>query len=301
MKRIALFLMTNLAILVVISILVNVFNVHPMLHRNGLDLQRLLIFSAIVGFSGSLISLLLSKFMARMAYGVQILEQPRSSREQWLLETVRRLAAETGIGMPQVGVYHSPEANAFATGWNRNNALVAVSSGLLESMTAEEVEAVLAHEVSHVANGDMVTLALIQGVVNTFVVFISRAVAQVAAGALSRGEDRERGGGFSYGIYFLVSMVMELVLGILASIVVFWFSRRREFRADSGAARLVGRHKMVAALQRLGSLAGRPLDQRAPSFATMKINHRGSLLGLFMSHPPLEKRIEALMKNRAVG
>ncbi|MCB1052065.1 MAG: protease HtpX, partial [Acidobacteria bacterium] len=274
MKRIALFLMTNIGVLVIISLLVNVFNVHPLLHRNGLDLNRFLIFSAIVGFTGSFVSLFLSKFMAKMAYGIKAIQQPCDPHEMWIYETVRRLAKEAGIGMPEVGIYRSPEPNAFATGWNRNNALVAVSTGLLERMNREEVEAVLGHEISHVSNGDMVTLALIQGVVNTFVVFISRIVAQVAATAMSRGDDRGREN-FSYGIYFVVSIVMELVLGIFASMIVFWFSRRREFRADAGSARLVGAPKMIAALQRLRSLQGAPVDNRAPAMATMKISHRG--------------------------
>ena len=289
MLRILLYLGTNIAVLVVVGIVFQLLGLEGILADNGvdLDLGALLVFAAVIGFSGSLISLLLSKTMAKHSMGVQIIEQPRSSTEQWLVETVRRQAREAGIGMPEVGVFSSPEPNAFATGANRNNALVAVSSGLLEGMTSDEVEAVLGHEISHVANGDMVTLTLVQGVVNTFVIFLSRVVGHVVDRVVFR---TERG----YGpAYYITSIVAQIVFSVLATMIVMWFSRRREFRADAGGARLAGRQKMIAALRRLQA-AHEPqgLPQEFAAFGIA-----GGFKSLFSSHPPLEARISALQSS----
>jgi len=290
MLRILLFLGTNIAVLVVVGIVFQVLGLEGILDANGVDLNltALLVMSAVVGFSGSLISLFLSKTMAKHGMGVQLIEQPRTTTEQWLVETVRRQAQEAGIGMPEVGIFSSPEPNAFATGANRNNALVAVSSGLLENMNRDEVEAVLGHEVSHVANGDMVTLTLIQGVVNTFVIFLSRVVGHVVDRVVFR---TERG----YGpAYFITSILAQIVFSILATMIVMWFSRRREFRADVGGAQLAGRGKMIAALRRLQA-AHEP--QGLPQeFAAFGIS--GNFRSLFSSHPPLEQRIAALEQAR---
>lgn len=290
MLRILLFLGTNIAVLVVVGIVFQVLGLEGILDANGVDLNltALLVMSAVVGFSGSLISLFLSKTMAKHGMGVQLIEQPRTTTEQWLVETVRRQAQEAGIGMPEVGIFSSPEPNAFATGANRNNALVAVSSGLLENMNRDEVEAVLGHEVSHVANGDMVTLTLIQGVVNTFVIFLSRVVGHVVDRVVFR---TERG----YGpAYFITSILAQIVFSILATMIVMWFSRRREFRADAGGAQLAGRGKMIAALRRLQA-AHEP--QGLPQeFAAFGIS--GNFRSLFSSHPPLEQRIVALEQAR---
>lgn len=290
MLRILLFLGTNIAVLVVVGIVFQVLGLEGILDANGVDLNltALLVMSAVVGFSGSLISLFLSKTMAKHGMGVQLIEQPRTTTEQWLVETVRRQAQEAGIGMPEVGIFSSPEPNAFATGANRNNALVAVSSGLLENMNRDEVEAVLGHEVSHVANGDMVTLTLIQGVVNTFVIFLSRVVGHVVDRVVFR---TERG----YGpAYFITSILAQIVFSILATMIVMWFSRRREFRADAGGAQLAGRGKMIAALRRLQA-AHEP--QGLPQeFAAFGIS--GNFRSLFSSHPPLEQRIAALEQAR---
>jgi heat shock protein HtpX len=294
MMRILLFLATNAAVLVLISIVFQVFGIEGTLAKNGVDLnlQALLELSAVIGFGGSFISLALSKFMAKRSMGVQIIEQPRNDSERWLLQTVRAQAEKAGIGMPEVGVFPSPEPNAFATGMRRDAALVAVSTGLLQNMNAGEVEAVLGHEVSHVANGDMVTMGLLQGVVNTFVIFLSRVVGHVVDRVVFK---TERG----YGpAYFITSIVAQVLLSILASAIVMWFSRRREFRADHGGATLAGRGKMIAALR---ALQRRSEPEDLPGeFAAFGISGgmgRG-LKRLFLSHPPLEERIAALEADR---
>ena len=290
MKRIFLFLATNLAIIVVLSITLRLLGVERILDAQGanLDLNALLIFAAVLGFGGSLISLAMSKWTAKRMVGAQVIETPRTPTEQWLVATVRRQAEQAGIGMPEVAIYDAPDVNAFATGASRNNALVAVSTGLLNRMGREEVEAVLAHEVSHVANGDMVTLALIQGVVNTFVIFLSRVIGHLVDRVVFK---TERGHGPAF---WVTAIVAELVLGILASIIVMWFSRQREFRADAGGARLAGRPHMIAALERLQQTAGQPHlpDQMAAFGISGGIGH--GLKRLFMSHPPLQERIAAL-------
>jgi heat shock protein HtpX len=290
MMRILLFLATNAAVLVLISIVFQLFGIEGILQANRVDLnlQALLVMSAVIGFGGSFISLAMSKFMAKHSMGVQVIEQPRTSSEQWLVETVRRQARQAGIGMPEVGIFNSPEPNAFATGMSRNNALVAVSTGLLQNMNADEVEAVLGHEVTHVSNGDMVTMGLLQGVVNTFVIFLSRVVGHVVDRVVFK---TERG----YGpAYFITSIVAQIFLSILASMIVMWFSRRREFRADAGGASLAGRNKMIGALQAL-QRAHEPQDLPG-EFAAFGISGglRAGLGRLFLSHPPLEERIAAL-------
>jgi heat shock protein HtpX len=288
-KRIILFLATNLAVLVVLSIVTHLLGVDRYLNQNGLDMGRLLVYSAIFGFAGSLISLALSKTMARMSTGARVIDQPRNADEIWLVNTVRNLATKAGIGMPDVAIFDSPDPNAFATGARRDSALVAVSSGLLQRMDRNEVEAVLGHEISHVANGDMVTLALIQGVVNTFVLFLSRVIGYVVDNALSRG-DRARGG--TGPGFFITSLIAQLVLGVLASMIVLWFSRRREFRADAGGASLAGRDKMIGALERLKAAHDPvPLPKQLAAFG---ISGGGGMTRLFMSHPPLDERIAAL-------
>lgn len=290
MKRILLFLATNIAILLVLSITARLLGVDRFLTANGLNLGMLLVFAAVIGFGGSFISLAISKWMAKMTTGARVIEQPQNASEQWLVDIVRRQAQMAGIGMPEVAIYDAPDMNAFATGMNRNNALVAVSSGLLHNMSADEVEAVLAHEVSHIANGDMVTLTLIQGVVNTFVIFLARVIGYVVDSALRRDGDNS-GPGIGY---IVATIAAELVLGILASIIVMWFSRQREFRADAGGAALAGRGKMVAALQRLQQ-AHMP-SQLPNEMAAFGISNGGSLTRLFMSHPPLEERINTLQQ-----
>jgi heat shock protein HtpX len=260
MKRILLFLATNVAIVLVLSVTMRLLGVEPYLNANGLNLTSLLIFAAIMGFGGSFISLAISKWMAKKSMGVQVIESPNNATEQWLVDTVRRHSEEVGIGMPEVGIFETPEVNAFATGMSKNSALVAVSSGLLAQMTHEEAEAVIAHEVAHIANGDMVTLALIQGVVNTFVMFLSRVIGYFIDKVIFKTENGN-------GPAFFISMIAaELVLGVLASIIVMWFSRQREFRADSGGARLAGRKNMIAALERLNSLHPAPLPDRLAAF-----------------------------------
>jgi heat shock protein HtpX len=290
MLRLVLFFATNIAVLALISVVFNLLGFQGLLAANGVDLnlQALLVYSAVIGFSGSLISLLLSKMMAKMSMGVQLITEPRSDFEQWLLRTVQRQAETAGIRMPEVGVFNQAAPNAFATGWNRNSALVAVSTGLVNTMNRDEIEAVLGHEISHVANGDMVTLSLIQGVINTFVVFLSRVVAFVVDRAVFK---TERGHGPAF---FIVSLVAQIALGILASMIVAWFSRLREFRADEGGARLAGRHKMIAALRRLqqGQQAEMPDELVAFGINT------GKMSVLFSSHPPLEERIRALENAR---
>ncbi|MCO6426564.1 protease HtpX [Nitrosomonas communis] len=289
MKRILLFIATNLAVLLVLSITLRILGVDRLLdaETGGLNYNSLLVFAAVIGFGGSLISLAMSKWSAKHMTGAIVIDIPSNATEGWLVETVRRQAKASGIGMPEVAIYDSPDVNAFATGMNRNNALVAVSTGLLQKMQQDEIEAVLAHEVSHVANGDMVTLTLIQGVVNTFVIFLSRIIGHAVDRVIFRTEE-EHG-----PAYMITSIIAEIMLGILASIIVMWFSRQREFRADSGSAKLVGHHKMIAALERLQ-------QQYEPShlpdkMAAFGISGRKSQIGrLFMSHPPLEERIAAL-------
>lgn len=292
LKRVFLFLATNLAILLVISLILSIFNVKPYLTKSGLDYQSLFIYALIIGFVGSFTSLLLSKWMAKRAFNVQVIDQPRNEAESLITSVVSKLAAQRNIAMPQVGIYESPDPNAFATGWNKNKALVAVSTGLLQMMNQEELEGVLGHEISHVANGDMVTLALIQGVVNTFVIFFARIAAFFVTQFFRKeGEESEQGGLVYYGVAFL----FELFFGILATIIVMWFSRYREFRADAGGARYVGKDKMINALKRLQQLMDKtPEDDRAPAFNAMKISSHSRWFSLFSSHPPLEKRIEAL-------
>ena len=286
MKRIVLFLATNLAIVLVLNFTLRLLGVDRWLMQNGQSMVGLLVFAAIFGFAGSLISLAISKWSAKRMMGVQVIEQPRTPDEVWLVATVRQQASAAGIGMPEVGVFDAPVMNAFATGARRDHALVAVSTGLLRGMTRQEAEAVLAHEVSHVANGDMVTLALIQGVVNTFVIFLSRIIGQTVDRTVFKSE---RGNGPGY---WITVMVAELVLGILASIIVFWFSRQREFRADAGGARLAGRQSMIGALERLRNGAA-PLPDRFAAFGISGQLAHG-LKRLFMTHPPLEERIAAL-------
>ena len=291
MKRVFLFLATNLAVMLVLSIVLSVLSSWLGIDRQGMG--GLLLMAAVFGFGGSFVSLLISKWVAKRSYGVQIIEQPRSEMEHWLLSTVTRQAQQAGIGMPEVGIYDSPEMNAFATGASRNNALVAVSSGLLYSMSRDEAEAVLAHEVSHIANGDMVTLTLIQGVVNTFVIFFARLVAGLISNFL-RSDDEEEGAGMGGLAYMATVFVLEMIFGILASIIVMWFSRQREFRADAGSAKLAGRDKMIAALERLRQGHEPQLEGTMMAFG---ITGKRSVSELFMSHPPLEKRIEALRQN----
>jgi heat shock protein HtpX len=286
MKRILLFVMTNIAVIAVLTIVLSLTGVDRFLTAKGLNVGMLLVYSVIVGFAGAIISLLMSKPMAKWSTGARVIEQPSNSTEQWLLDTVRKLADRAGIGMPEVAWYEG-EPNAFATGAFRNDALVAVSSGLLQNMTREEVEAVLGHEVAHIANGDMVTMTLLQGVVNTFVVFLSRVVGYVVDRAISRNNDDAPGIG-----YMITVIVCQIVFGILAQMIVAWFSRHREFRADAGAAQLMGnRQPMINALARLGSMQESHLPQ---SVAAMGINKSGGLMELFSTHPPIEERINAL-------
>ena len=290
MKRILLFLATNLAVILVLSVVLRLTGLDRWLAVHGSSYNGLLVMAAVLGFGGALISLGMSKWMAKRAMGVRVIEKPANVNEEWLVNTVRNLATQAGIGMPEVGVFDSPQPNAFATGARRDAALVAVSTGLLQSMKRNEVEAVLGHEITHVANGDMVTLTLIQGVVNTFVIFLSRVVGSIVDRALSR--DGEGRGGIGY---FVTVMVTQLVLGIAASMIVMWFSRRREFRADAGGARLSGRNNMIAALERL-KLAHEPaLPNQLAAFGIGGGPGTG-LQRLFMSHPPLDERIAALQQ-----
>ncbi len=289
--RIGLFLVTNIAVLAVLSISMRVLGIDQMLANQdfGINMTGLLFMAAIMGFAGSFISLAMSKWMAKRSMGVQLIEQPANSSERWLVETVKRQAQQAGIGMPEVGVFNSPQPNAFATGMNRNNSLVAVSTGLLQSMTQDEVEAVLGHEVSHVANGDMITMGLIQGVLNTFVIFISRVIGTLVDRVVFKNER-----GFGIG-YFVVSIVCELILGVFAAMIAAWFSRKREFRADEGGARLAGTQKMIAALQRLQQ--GQETAQDMPGeLAAFGISGglKHGIAAALMTHPPLEQRIAAL-------
>ena len=290
MKRILLFVATNVAVLLVLSVTLRLLGVDSILDERGagLDLNSLLIFSAVLGFSGSLLSLAISKWTAKRMMGVRVIEQPSNATEAWLVDTIRRQAQQVGIGMPEVGVFETPEMNAFATGARRDNALVAVSTGLLAGMSRREAEAVLAHEVSHVANGDMVTLTLIQGVVNTFVIFLSRVIGYTVDRVVFK---TERG----HGPAFLITVIIaQLVLGILASMIVMWFSRYREFRADAGGAHLEGREAMIGALERLRQRHSGALPDSMAAFGINNDKRKAGLRRLFMTHPPLEERIAAL-------
>jgi len=288
MKRIVLFLITNIAVLLVLSIVLNLFGVGRGVSASGINVSQLLVYSAIIGFTGSIISLLMSKFMAKASVGARVIEQPASSEEVWLVNTVRQLAERAGIGMPEVAIYDG-EPNAFATGAFKNSALVAVSTGLLNSMNRDEIEAVLGHEIAHVANGDMVTLTLIQGVVNTFVVFLARVVGYVVDGMLSRNNN-SRGPGIGY---MVTVFICELIFGLVASIIVAWFSRLREFRADAGSAKLLGSPRpMQQALRRLSGVQEGALPSSMSAFG---IAGGGRGWGaLFATHPPMEERIAAL-------
>lgn len=293
LKRVILFLATNLLVITTISIITSAFGLHGYLTAHGIDYKSLAIFCAIWGTGGAFISLFLSKFMAKMAMGVVIINPNNATREErFLLEIIYNLANKAGLTtMPEVGIYASPELNAFATGPSRNNSLVAVSSGLLSSMNRNEIEAVLGHEISHVANGDMVTMTLVQGIVNAFAMFLSRVIAYGISIAMSRGDERQ--GDFSYLTYSLLTMVFDILFTCLGSILVAAYSRWREYRADAGGAKLAGRDNMIAALRRLQS-AYDITDERAPSLAALKISHHSSWLSLFSTHPPLEKRIQRL-------
>lgn len=297
MMRILLFLLTNAAVLVLISLIFQVLGLGQFLDQQGvnLNLESLLIYSAVIGMSGSFISLLMSKWMAKQSMGVYVIDQPSNSTERWLVDVVTRQARQAGIGMPEVGIFQAPEPNAFATGMSKNDALVAVSTGLLQAMSPDEVEAVVGHEITHVANGDMVTLGLLQGIVNTFVYFFATIAGHVVDRVVFRSEDDRTG----YGpAYFITQMVAQILLSILATMIVMWFSRWREFRADAGGAQLAGRQKMIAALQAL-QRAHEPRDLPG-EFAAFGISGGlgGGFARLFMSHPPLDERIEALQRNR---
>jgi heat shock protein HtpX len=293
MRRLILFIATNLAVMVVISFVLKVLGLETALYRQGvhIDLVNLLMVAGVVGMTGSFVSLAMSKFLAKMSTGARVIEQPANAGETWLLQTVSHHAQAAGIGMPEVAIYDSPDINAFATGMNRNHALVAVSTGLLQQMDQPQAEAVLGHEITHVANGDMVTMALIQGVLNTFVFFLSRVVGFIVDQALSRGEERNYG----YGpAYWITTMIAQVLFGILASVIVMWFSRQREFRADAGGAKLAGREKMISALERLQAAYEPPqLPKQLAAFG-ISGGGDGGFTRLFMSHPPLEERIAAL-------
>jgi heat shock protein HtpX len=286
MKRILLFVLTNVLVVAVLGVVASLLGVNRYLTASGLNLGALLGFALVMGFGGAIISLLISKPMAKWTSGVQVIEQPRNADEAWILETVRRLSERAGIGMPEVGIFEG-EPNAFATGAFRNSALVAVSTGLLQGMTREEVEAVIGHEIAHIANGDMVTMTLIQGVMNTFVVFLSRVIGYAVDSFLRKGDERSSGPGIGY---MITTIVLDIVLGFAAAIVVAWFSRQREFRADAGSAQLLGRKQpMVNALARLGGMTPGELPK---SVAAMGI--AGGIGQLFSTHPPIEERIAAL-------
>ncbi|MDP2694405.1 MAG: protease HtpX [Gallionella sp.] len=291
MKRIFLFILTNLAVVAVISITLRLLGVDRWMDETGgINFSALLVMSAVIGFAGSLISLAMSKWSAKRMVGAQVIENPSDPTERWLVDTVKRQALSAGIGMPEVAIYDAPDVNAFATGWNRNDALVAVSTGLLRNMSREEAEAVLAHEISHVANGDMVTLALIQGVVNTFVIFFAKLFGYFVDRVILKND---RG----HGIGMIVAeIVAQLVLGVLASMIVMWFSRQREFRADAGGANLAGRQKMIAALERLK--VNHEQATLPEQMAAFGISGGKSFARLFMTHPPLDERIEALRSAR---
>ncbi len=295
MMRILLFLATNLAVLLLANITLGLLGFNGIMAANGinLDLNQLLVFCAVFGFAGSLFSLFISKWLAKTSTGTDIIHQPRTRHEQWLLQTVEQLSREAGISMPEIGIFPAHEANAFATGWNRNDALVAVSQGLLERFSEDEIRAVLAHEIGHVANGDMVTLAMIQGVVNTFVMFFARIIGNFIDRAVFRNEEGQG------AAFYIATFVAELLLGLLASLIVMWFSRQREFRADEAGAQLAGTGAMVGALRRLQAEQDIPV-QMPDSLTAFGINAAGKdrLAGLFLSHPPLEERIAALTHRR---
>jgi len=290
MKRILLFLATNIAVLVILSIVASLLGVGNFLDKNGLNMTSLLAFAAVFGFGGSFISLAMSKWMAKRLMGAEVITNPRTTAEIWLVDTVKKLAMASNVGMPEVAIFDSPSPNAFATGMNKNNALVAVSTGLLRSMNKEEIEAVLGHEMSHVANGDMITLTLIQGVVNTFVIFLSRVVGYFVDRVILKNEEG-RGLGF-----LITTIAAQIVFGVLASIIVFWFSRKREFIADAGGAKLAGNQNMIAALERLKEGVAEPLPDQMSAFGINGKPSKHNLALLFMTHPPLDDRIEALKK-----
>ncbi|MGD0279438.1 MAG: protease HtpX [Smithella sp.] len=290
MKRILLFLATNIAVIFVLSIVVSVLGVGNFLDKNGLNMTSLLIFAAVFGFGGSFISLAMSKWMAKRLMGAKVITNPTSAAEIWLIDTVKRLAMASNVGMPEVAIFDSPSPNAFATGMSKNSALVAVSTGLLRSMNKEEIEAVLGHEMSHVTNGDMITLTLIQGVVNTFVIFLSRVVGFFVDRVILKNEEG-RGLGF-----FITTIVAQIVFGVLASIIVFWFSRKREFIADAGGAKLAGNQNMIAALERLKQGVAEPLPDQMSAFGINGKPSKHNFALMFMTHPPLDDRIEALKK-----
>jgi heat shock protein HtpX len=293
-KRIFLFILTNLAVILILSVVLNLLGIDRVLDAQGidLDLRNLLVFAAVFGFGGAFISLAMSKWTAKRMTGAEVIVSPRNLDEAWLVQTVKRQAERAGIGMPEVALYEAPDPNAFATGMRRNSALVAVSTGLLRSLNRDEVEAVLGHEISHVANGDMVTLTLIQGVVNTFVIFFSRVVGHFVDRVVFK---TERGHGPAF---MITTIIAQIVFGILASIIVMWFSRQREFRADAGSAGLAGRDKMIAALRRLQKSVQLPhLPDQMAAFG-MSGGGGAGLRRLFMTHPPLEERIEALSRLR---
>jgi heat shock protein HtpX len=291
MKRIFLLVVTNLAVMLVLSIAANLLGLDRYLAARGQDFGGLLVVAAFFGFGGAFISLAISKWMAKRSMGVRVITQPANATEQWLVNTVRTQAQQAGIAMPEVGIFDSPQPNAFATGARRDAALVAVSSGLLHGMKQNEVEAVLGHEIAHVANGDMVTLTLIQGVVNTFVFFLARVIGSIVD---NRGGSESRGNGMGY---FITVMVAQVVLGVLANMIVMWFSRQREFRADQGGARAAGTGNMIAALQRLKSASNEPLPSQMAAFG-IKGGGGSGFARLFMSHPPLDERIAALQNQR---
>ncbi|MDP2854075.1 MAG: protease HtpX [Smithellaceae bacterium] len=291
MKRVMLFIVTNIAVILVLSIVVKLLGVDRFLYTNGINYWSLLIFAGIFGFGGSFISLAISKWMAKWSTGAQVIMQPRSDMEIWLMNTVQKQASQAGIGMPDVAVFESDSPNAFATGMNKNNALVAVSTGLLHTMRRDEVEAVLGHEISHIANGDMITLSLIQGVVNTFVIFISRIVGYFVDRVILKNEE-----GHGLG-FFITTIVAQIVFGILASVIVMWFSRKREYVADAGGANLAGTGSMIAALESLQRSAHEPLPDQMTAFGISGKPSKHGFKLLFMTHPPLEDRIEALKRS----
>ncbi len=287
MKRIGLFLLTNIAVIAVAMLAMNILGVGSYMEGTSLNLNNLFMFALIFGFAGSFVSLAMSKWMAKISTGAKVIEQPRNADEQWLLDTVKRQAEKAGIKMPEVAIYDSPEPNAFATGMSKNNALVAVSTGLMRGMRQNEVEAVLGHEVAHIANGDMVTMALLQGVLNTFVIFFAKIVAYVVDRVILKNESE----GHSW-TFIIVDIIAQILFGILASIIAMWFSRKREFHADNGGAYLAGKENMIAALRRLQSMQPGELPDQMAAFG---ISAGQSKIGqLFASHPPLEERIAAL-------
>ena len=295
MKRILLFLAVNMAVILVLSIVLGLLGIGSILDEQGtgLDYRALLIFAAVIGFGGSLISLAISKWTAKIATGAKVITRPSNETETWLLSIVKKQAEEVGVGMPEVAIFNSPAPNAFATGMNRNNALVAVSTGLLQAMNKDEIEAVLGHEMSHVASGDMITLTLIQGVLNTFVIFLSRVVGFFVDRVILKNDK-----GLGIGFY-LTTLVTQILFGILASIIVLWFSRQREFKADQGGGNLAGREKMIAALEKLQHSSGKPLPEQISAFGINgKQEKKASIKTLFMSHPPLEERIAALKNTK---